>query len=98
MIQWQSHVLTKGDNSTYSLVTTCPLIVSLADMEDLERKLKQAVVHGQPRTHRPWKKILLVVEGVYRYKIYKEKKNMLLYVFKNHNLLQSLLSNKYYKY
>jgi serine palmitoyltransferase len=36
-------------------------------MEDLESKLKNAVVFGQPRTHRPWKKILIVVEGVYRY-------------------------------
>ncbi|XP_052106800.1 serine palmitoyltransferase 2-like [Mytilus californianus] len=35
------------------------------DMEDLENKLKTAVVFGQPRTHRPWKKILIVVEGVY---------------------------------
>ncbi|XP_052768715.1 serine palmitoyltransferase 2-like isoform X1 [Mya arenaria] len=35
------------------------------DMEDLEKKLKHAVVQGQPRTHRPWKKILIVVEGVY---------------------------------
>ncbi|KAH9509106.1 Serine palmitoyltransferase 2 [Bulinus truncatus] len=35
------------------------------DMEDLERKLREAVCDGQPRTHRPWKKILIVVEGVY---------------------------------
>lgn len=35
------------------------------DMEDLEDKLKTAVVFGQARTHRPWKKILIVVEGVY---------------------------------
>ncbi|RUS80557.1 hypothetical protein EGW08_011697 [Elysia chlorotica] len=35
------------------------------DMTDLERKLRDAVCHGQPRTHRPWKKILIVVEGVY---------------------------------
>lgn len=35
------------------------------DMVDLESKLKNAVVFGQPRTHRPWKKILIVVEGVY---------------------------------
>lgn len=35
------------------------------DMVDLEKKLRQAVVHGQPRTHRQWKKILIVVEGVY---------------------------------
>jgi serine palmitoyltransferase len=35
-------------------------------MEDLERILRQAVIEGQPRTHRPWKKILVVVEGIYR--------------------------------
>lgn len=39
---------------------------NISDMEDLENKLKTAVVFGQPRTHRPWKKILIVVEGVYR--------------------------------
>ncbi|KAK6169520.1 hypothetical protein SNE40_020560 [Patella caerulea] len=35
------------------------------NMEDLEKKLKNAVVEGQPKTHRPWKKILIVVEGIY---------------------------------
>ncbi|KAK7104198.1 serine palmitoyltransferase 2-like isoform X2 [Littorina saxatilis] len=35
------------------------------DMKDLEHKLRDAVCEGQPRTHRPWKKILIVVEGVY---------------------------------
>nr|CAB3266549.1 serine palmitoyltransferase 2 [Phallusia mammillata] len=35
------------------------------DMDDLEKKLRNAVVYGQPRTHRPWKKILIIVEGVY---------------------------------
>ncbi|BFZ07191.1 hypothetical protein BsWGS_10230 [Bradybaena similaris] len=35
------------------------------DMADLERKLRDAVCAGQPRTHRPWRKILIVVEGVY---------------------------------
>nr|KAG5691628.1 hypothetical protein BaRGS_023799 [Batillaria attramentaria] len=35
------------------------------DMKDLERRLREAVCEGQPRTHRPWKKILIVVEGVY---------------------------------
>ncbi|XP_012942343.1 serine palmitoyltransferase 2 [Aplysia californica] len=35
------------------------------DMRDLEKKLRDAVTEGQPRTHRPWKKILIVVEGVY---------------------------------
>lgn len=35
------------------------------NMEDLEEKLKAAVVDGQPRKNRAWKKILIVVEGVY---------------------------------
>ncbi|KAF2011533.1 serine palmitoyltransferas-like protein 2 [Aaosphaeria arxii CBS 175.79] len=35
------------------------------DMRDLERILRQAIAQGQPRTHRPWKKILVTVEGLY---------------------------------
>ncbi|KIW33232.1 uncharacterized protein PV07_00098 [Cladophialophora immunda] len=35
------------------------------DMKDLEGKLREAISQGQPRTHRPWKKILVVVEGLY---------------------------------
>ncbi|KAJ5331402.1 hypothetical protein N7476_001185 [Penicillium atrosanguineum] len=35
------------------------------DMRDLELKLREAISQGQPRTHRPWKKILVVVEGLY---------------------------------
>ena len=35
------------------------------DMKDLEHRLREAISQGQPRTHRPWKKILVVVEGLY---------------------------------
>lgn len=35
------------------------------DMVDLEKKLREAISQGQPRTHRPWKKILVAVEGLY---------------------------------
>ncbi|CAF0926045.1 unnamed protein product [Rotaria sp. Silwood1] len=35
------------------------------DMKDLEKKLRAAIVHGHPRTNRPWKKIIIVVEGIY---------------------------------
>uniref|UniRef100_A0A6Q2YMK2 serine C-palmitoyltransferase n=1 Tax=Esox lucius TaxID=8010 RepID=A0A6Q2YMK2_ESOLU len=35
------------------------------NMVSLEKMLKDAIVHGQPRTHRPWKKILILVEGIY---------------------------------
>ncbi|KAI8820389.1 pyridoxal phosphate-dependent transferase [Fimicolochytrium jonesii] len=35
------------------------------DPQDLEKVLRQAIAQGQPRTHRPWKKILVIVEGLY---------------------------------
>lgn len=35
------------------------------DMRDLERLLRERISQGQPRTHRPWKKILVAVEGLY---------------------------------
>lgn len=35
------------------------------DMRDLEKRLREAIAQGQPRTHRPWKKILVAVEGLY---------------------------------
>jgi serine palmitoyltransferase len=34
-------------------------------MGDLEKVLREAISQGQPRTHRPWKKILVAVEGLY---------------------------------
>lgn len=35
------------------------------DMQSLEALLREAISQGQPRTHRPWKKILVIVEGLY---------------------------------
>ncbi|EJU01617.1 PLP-dependent transferase [Dacryopinax primogenitus] len=35
------------------------------DMSSLEQILRESISQGQPRTHRPWKKILVVVEGLY---------------------------------
>ncbi|KAK0130778.1 Serine palmitoyltransferase 3 [Merluccius polli] len=35
------------------------------NMHSLEKMLREAVCTGQPRTHRPWKKILIMVEGIY---------------------------------
>lgn len=34
-------------------------------MKSLESVLKNAIVNGQPKTGAPWKKILIVVEGVF---------------------------------
>ena len=35
------------------------------DMADLERLIRERISQGQPRTHRPWRKILVAVEGLY---------------------------------
>ncbi|KAJ1825586.1 serine palmitoyltransferase component [Coemansia sp. RSA 2599] len=35
------------------------------NMASLEKELRHSIAQGQPRTHRPWKKILVVVEGLY---------------------------------
>ncbi|KIK53326.1 hypothetical protein GYMLUDRAFT_179056 [Collybiopsis luxurians FD-317 M1] len=35
------------------------------DMKKLEALLREVISQGQPKTHRPWKKILIIVEGMY---------------------------------
>ncbi|MBN3309229.1 SPTC3 palmitoyltransferase, partial [Amia calva] len=35
------------------------------NMQSLEKMLREAICNGQPRSHRPWKKILILVEGIY---------------------------------
>ena len=36
-------------------------------MDGLEMVLRKAIVEGRPRTHKPWTKIMIIAEGVYRY-------------------------------
>ena len=35
------------------------------DSNDLDQILKEAIVLGQPRTRRPWKRVMVIVEGIY---------------------------------
>ncbi|XP_076971274.1 serine palmitoyltransferase 3 isoform X2 [Tamandua tetradactyla] len=35
------------------------------NMQNLEKLLRDAIIYGQPRVHRAWKKILILVEGIY---------------------------------
>ncbi len=35
------------------------------NVESLESLLREVISQGQPKTHRPWKKILVIVEGLY---------------------------------
>jgi len=38
----------------------------LKDMDDLEKELRKAIIEQQLGTHRLWRKIFLLVEGIYR--------------------------------
>lgn len=35
------------------------------DIEHMEAVIRRAIIEGQPRTRRPWTKIMIVVEGIY---------------------------------
>eukprot|EP01090_Pellita_catalonica_P017791 TRINITY_DN547_c0_g1_i1.p1 TRINITY_DN547_c0_g1~~TRINITY_DN547_c0_g1_i1.p1 ORF type:complete len:513 (-),score=77.72 TRINITY_DN547_c0_g1_i1:54-1592(-) len=35
------------------------------NVENLEKVIEKALLEGQPKTHRDWKKILIVIEGIY---------------------------------
>lgn len=37
----------------------------ITDVKHLEECLKKAIVFGQPKSGEPWKKIVIVVEGIY---------------------------------
>lgn len=41
------------------------VLLMCLDPQDLEKVLRDSIVEGQPRTHRPWKRITIVVEGIY---------------------------------
>ncbi|KAJ9112067.1 hypothetical protein QFC22_006363 [Naganishia vaughanmartiniae] len=66
------------------------------DMRALETLLREAISQGQPRTHRPWKKILVIVEGLYSMEgslihlpeliVLKEKYKFYLYVDEAHSI------------
>lgn len=40
-------------------------IFLLTAPSNLEEVLRELIADGQPRTHRPWKKIIVIVEGIY---------------------------------
>jgi serine palmitoyltransferase len=35
------------------------------DIKHLEQVIRRAILDGQPRSHRPWRKIMIMVEGIY---------------------------------
>lgn len=35
------------------------------DAAHLEQLLRHSIAEGQPRTHRPWRKIIIIIEGIY---------------------------------
>jgi serine palmitoyltransferase len=45
--------------------STCTQVFKHNNAGALEAVLRASIAEGQPRTHRPWRKILVVVEGIY---------------------------------
>lgn len=43
----------------------CVKVFKHNDMIDLENLLRNQIAQGQPKSHRPWKKIIIAVEGLY---------------------------------
>ncbi|CAJ0590634.1 unnamed protein product [Cylicocyclus nassatus] len=66
------HSLIVSDQHNHaSLVLGCRLSGAMIevfkhnDMESLEKTIRDAITYGNPKTHQPYKKILIVVEGMY---------------------------------
>ena len=53
--------IVNGARSSYAAIR----IFKHNDVQHLEEILKEAIVMGRPRTRRPWRKILVIVEGIY---------------------------------
>lgn len=66
------------------------------DMKGLEKIIRDAICYGQPRTHRPYKKIVIICEGIYSMEgeicdlasivAVKKKYNCYLYVDEAHSI------------
>jgi serine palmitoyltransferase len=52
-------------SSFFFLIDLFGFSFSLEDIADLENLVRSSIVEGQPKSHRPWKKIWIVVEGAY---------------------------------
>lgn len=53
--------IVNGSRASYSPIR----VFRHNDMAHLEQVLREAIINGQPRHHRPWKKIMVMVEGIY---------------------------------
>nr|XP_018911145.1 PREDICTED: serine palmitoyltransferase 2-like [Bemisia tabaci] len=66
------------------------------DIDDLEKKIRRAIVDGQPKTGKPWRKMYVVVEGIYSMDgtivnlpgiiALKEKYNFYIYIDEAHSI------------
>jgi hypothetical protein len=65
MFLWNISWLWPDSMAFYPYVLYPILWLCFTDVNSLEKQLREAVLYGQPRIRRPWKKILIVVEGVY---------------------------------
>lgn len=56
----------------------------------LEKVLREQIADGQPRTHRPWKKIIVIVEGIYSMEGELCKLPEIVAICKKYKVIQSL--------
>jgi serine palmitoyltransferase len=49
----------------FRVLMVCMQVFAHNDKDHLEALLRRSIAEGQPRSHRPWRKILIVVEGIY---------------------------------
>lgn len=40
-------------------------MINFIDVVDLERILRESIVYGNSRTYKPFKKIIIIIEGIY---------------------------------
>jgi len=60
-----SMYITQYSLTTQSFFESTTKSLFITDVKHLEECLKKAIVFGQPKTGKPWKKIVIIVEGVY---------------------------------
>nr|CAG4709230.1 unnamed protein product [Naegleria fowleri] len=52
-------------NGVRSSSRACLVVFKHNDMEHLERIVRKSILEGQPKSHKPWKKIIIIMEGIY---------------------------------
>jgi hypothetical protein len=64
----------------------------------LEEVLREQIAEGRPWTHKPWKKIIVIVEGIYRMEGELGKLPEIIAICKKYKVVQDVSFNIYSKH